>query len=89
MLQFKDINVFLLLDLQVTYNADDYNGYLADVSYKGKQKHQPPKRTYKPPPVPVHDPLPIKPHEPVYTEFPPIYEPEYLPPVFNPQKIKD
>jgi len=37
----------------VTYNADHYNGYVADVSYKGQAKYEPaPHRQYKPQPKP-------------------------------------
>ncbi len=34
----------------VTYTADHYNGYIADVAYKGEAKYAPAPRPYKPSP---------------------------------------
>ncbi len=34
----------------MTYTADHYNGYIADVAYKGEAKYAPAPRPYKPSP---------------------------------------
>ena len=42
----------------VTYTADHYNGYIADVSYVGEPVYPQAPAPYKPAPAPVYAPAP-------------------------------
>ncbi|KAK7067582.1 Structural constituent of cuticle [Halocaridina rubra] len=61
----------------VDYTADHYNGFLADVSYKGYASY--------PPPAPYH-PAPYKPAPAPYKPSPPVYHPPA--PVYHPAPYK-
>merc|ERR1719219_2010787 len=62
----------------VTYTADHYNGYVADVKYEGvaaypedKTYHPAPKPAYKPHPAPAYKPAPYHPApKPAYKPHP-------------------
>ena len=54
----------------VTYTADHYNGYIADVSYEGVP-HYPEAKAYKPHPAPAYKPAPAPYHPaPAYKPAP-------------------
>ena len=58
----------------VTYTADDYSGYVADVQYEGEahyEEYKPSYKPYQPKYTPVYKPV-YKPYQPKYA---PVYKP--------------